>query len=222
MQADDRPVVVGFGGDEGELFVLRLTSAGLPDADFTDDGFEFYDLAAGIDGSAGYAVLVQAIDQKIVVAGRAAQASAILRLEPSGVPDPGFGTDGVWTDSTGDTEALFDLQLDGLGRIVASGGVDTFASGDADFLAYRVSPSGVGDPSFGGTGAVVVEFELVADGVDGHGAAAVLHAGKLVLGGAAESGVGESTGVVARLGIDLVFADGFETGSTGAWSVVAP
>lgn len=132
--ADGRIVATGpdrgrapAGGLRAGFAVVRLLSDGSPDPTFGSGGWVQTDVIGG-DARAD-ALAVQA-DGRIVVAGTGASGFAVVRYLPDGLLDPSFGEGGQVITDFGDEEIVFDLTLDGSGRIVTVG-----SSGDNVALA---------------------------------------------------------------------------------------
>jgi len=103
IQADGKIVVAGnafadpFGSGTSDIAVLRYNTNGSLDTNFgSPNGFVTTNIG-GFDN--GFAVAVQPVDGKIVVAGSAgagvASSVALLRYNGDGSLDPGFGTSGI-------------------------------------------------------------------------------------------------------------------------------
>jgi uncharacterized delta-60 repeat protein len=115
------------------------------------------------------AVVVDRLDASILIAGRAVDplsqrgAFALLRLRPSGWPDPSFGTDGkVWvTVSAGGRNhiqaAANTVAVQATGKIVLAGWT-TGGPGGEDMALARVNRDGSLDTSFASGGTTVLIF----------------------------------------------------------------
>jgi uncharacterized delta-60 repeat protein len=165
------------GGQAGEPFgarrefvILRYRPDGALDTSFPVRHTAF----------AGRSALMQDMtldrDGRIIAVGSlidpssdAVDSSLLVRYLPSGEPDPAFGADGRVTidDPRGDFVDALTVQPDG--KIVAAGSVDGFA-------AFRFTPSGAPDPTFGVNGEVATGFFADATSV-------LYRRGKLVLAG---------------------------------------
>ena len=76
----------------------------------------------------------------------------LVRFNPDGTPDSGFGTGGVVWENAGINEVINNIELLPDGRIVACG------TRSSDFLVMRFLPNGQLDPSFGTNGRAVTTF----------------------------------------------------------------
>jgi uncharacterized delta-60 repeat protein len=140
LQPDGKIVATGYVA-EGSMSVVRFTGSGSLDPSFGSGG-----VAAGPRGD-GSAIAVQA-DGKIVVVGTSGDpfsslaAITVLRFQPDGAPDAGFGTNGVVRTPLGLGSVGRDVALQPDGKIVVAG------SSDAMTLV-RYDPDGSFDASFG-------------------------------------------------------------------------
>jgi uncharacterized delta-60 repeat protein len=176
------------------LLVSGSTASAAPgelDPSFGSDGV--VQVLASNEESSAKGVAVQP-DDKIVLAGYEEPGNVVLlRLLPSGEPDPSFGTGGkvvtAFPGGFGEARAVA-IQADG--KIVVAG--EATGTVNADFLFARYKPDGSPDPSFGGgdgvttvpVGAGEDEAEAVAVGADGRIAAAgTAKAGAEYMGGVA-------------------------------------
>jgi uncharacterized delta-60 repeat protein len=225
VQADDR-IVVGAvrSPDEllfGDFFFVRLDTDGELDGSFAAGGTLQVDLQ-GDHYDYLHDLVIDPVGGAILAAGSSGTSAshefAVLRLTPGGAVDETFADDGLWTGGLLDTDTASAIELQSDGKILVAGTVSDADTAVADFAVFRLLPSGEPDGSFGILGASRVSFDHGAIEFDELHAIA-LQAGRLVAVGAAWDwdGVG-SRAVVARLWSDLVFTDGFERASTGAWS----
>jgi uncharacterized delta-60 repeat protein/uncharacterized repeat protein (TIGR01451 family) len=152
VQPDGKIVAVGFT-DEGDYdFALaRYSADGSLDASFGSGGKVRTDVG-GFD--LGAAVVVQP-DGKIVAVGESGGRFGLVRYNPDGRLDPGFGAGGkVRTDvdpEASDQGTAVALQPDG--KIVVAGTATPYDEdrGD-DFAVARYKPDGSLDPTFGSGG----------------------------------------------------------------------
>ncbi len=118
LQADGRLLVAGIAGAQG--FAARLLANGQRDATFS---------ATGVSAAMSDATAV-AVDAggSVVVAGRRADGTAIMRLQPDGTTDAMFGNAGttlIDLQSEFGTHAIVnDMTVRSDGSVVASGGED--------------------------------------------------------------------------------------------------
>ncbi len=154
LQADGKIVVAGFSF--GQVALARYNSDGTLDPSFGSGG-KVTTSFGDCDGSA-YALSLQP-DGKIIVAGVSCADFLLVRYNPDGSLDSGFGSRGKVTTNFG---ALYlavarALALQADGKIVAAG---VFG---VDFALARYNPDGSLDPSFGNGGKVTTDFGGAAD-----------------------------------------------------------
>ena len=143
---------------------------------------------------------------------------AIRAVLPSGALDATFGDAGVTLLGGWDEDSFvrrFALQSDG--KLVGVGGIDPVGAGLADFFLIRLGLDGLPDPTFDGNGVRRVPFDLAAGAVD-IAEAVTFSAGKPVVVGFATEGDGDERWAILRTLSALIFADGFERGSTAGWA----
>jgi len=192
VQTDGKIVIAGDG-----IRVARFNPDGSPDTGFGDNGAVSTSL--GPDGGSARAVAVQN-DGKVVVAGhvvkdaRYSNTSAdddhdfiVIRYNPDGSLDTGFGTNGIVTTSFGDgRDVAYSLALQNNGKIVVAGETYIGENGaygyahDSDFAVARYNPDGSPDSSFSGDGKRTTDFARTSDHVR---AVAVQPDGRIVVGG---------------------------------------
>ncbi len=150
LDGEGRPVVVGQGGDTGQVW--RLAAAGGLDPGFGGG-------RVTLQGATTIARAVLLDGERIVVGGLLETPegwrAAIWRLNPDGTPDSAFGTQGLavlpgatqkptgygrWYSAQG-------LTRDEEGRYLLTGGVKG-EGGDLDAAVWRVLPDGREDPNF--------------------------------------------------------------------------
>jgi len=220
VQEDGKVVAVGAVARDGEdidTAIVRLLASGsldpLFDGSANGNGVVVYQLT-DVLGSAlddPNSLLVQP-DGKILIGGGTlyldpvVQRGFFARLLSDGSIDPTLAAEllpeGI---AMGAGNRLLGLQSDG--KILFA----TTAAGNCTVLRYSASGNGL-DPAFGGDG--IVTF-TGASGVEITCLALELAGGRAVLAGYAAASDDEF--FVARLQSDLVFADGFESGSVGEW-----
>lgn len=199
---------VASGGLSGsDFFIARFNADGSPDTSFDFDGQVTIDIAARNDGCNALAIQP---DGKIVAVGSSSDTStsnsdfAIVRLETDGTLDPTFGGGSGVTlvpfdlgGSNGDTAGAVALQPDG--KIIVAGWA-TVGTFTYDFAAVRLSPDGARDTTFNSTGRVTVAFDVPGTGgIDQADAIVIDAAGRIILGGVAETQPGSSGFALARL-----------------------
>ena len=154
LQADDAVIVVGGGTStmttSADLFVARFDTGGALDGTFGTGGVATLDF--GGRGDEGTGVAVQP-DGYIVVTGSSfngplfldGAVASLSRLDPTGAPDPGFGTAGSVVVNV-DTINLFEALLrQPDGQLVVLGA--TGPAGVSHHL-FRFDDTGTPDPGF--------------------------------------------------------------------------
>lgn len=214
---DDHGRIVVAGTAGSRFAVARLSSNGTPDGDFDGDGRTTIAFPPGVQGSAGSSMALQR-DGRIVLAGRADSATtgtgnpdfAAARLLPDGSPDYGFGFMGrilVGFDLGGGAEdAAYAIVEQSDGKLLLAG----FAAreGGAVGAALRLTRPGDVDPQFGSFGKRT--YDLGFDNGSARGFCALaLQGARPVAAGLLPSANGYDIGV-ARLAVDVLFANGFE------------
>jgi len=203
--------------------LLRLDEDGelLPHAG-SHPGWIVFDLAPEtVDDGRGYGLRVTPAG-RVVMAGDTfddtGNSGAVARYTlPDLAPDPSFDGDGrrQLRCATGLETELREVVVESDGTIVAGGWAAT--EPDSSLCAARLTPSGAFDPTFSGDGRAIFSAAVGATGgVDHPGLA--LAAGRVHLSNIDGDDGGLLRIVVLGLTNDLVFRDGFEAGSTAAWS----
>ena len=186
LQGDGKIVVAGSA--DGGVFVLRLTPYG--DLDTTFGGNGVVNIAVGpsvrdlLVQPDGKLVLVTTVFSS--VGAGTAEATAVVRLLPSGQTDPTFGTAGVVRI---DRELFNAIAMQSSSRLVLVGG------GSGDMRVRRLLPDGLYDLTFGSTGTRLINL-----GGDDYATSVRVEADDdLVIAGATrDQGIGNFA--VARLG----------------------
>lgn len=187
MKLDPSGRIVAVGDADPNLttardaMIVRLTSAGVPDATFDGDGVLLLDLtqtgAADTSGDDAAQALAFTPDSpaKIVVAGFAPQTLAIARLTDGGALDLAFGGDGIVNDDfeAGSQNVLEHLFVQPDGKLLVTGWIPF------DFSVMRLDTSGNLDPTWAGDGRQTVDIL----NLDRAYAAALMTDGRLVLAG---------------------------------------
>jgi uncharacterized delta-60 repeat protein len=143
IQPDGKIVATGYLAD-GSMSVVRFTRAGSLDASFGSGG-----VVTGPQGD-GSAIAVQD-NGKIVVVGTSGDpfssfaAITAFRLQPDGLPDAGFGSNGFVRTPIGLGSVGRDVALQPDGKIVVAGSSD-------GMTLVRYETDGSLDPSFGSGG----------------------------------------------------------------------
>ncbi|MBL0424933.1 delta-60 repeat domain-containing protein [Ramlibacter alkalitolerans] len=201
------------GASSGSDFVLaRYNTNGSLDTSFGGSGKVTKDIGGGQDYA--YAVVVQP-DGKIVAAGSAEVNAAnantrftLVRYNPDGSLDSGFGTAGVVsTDFFGTENMAAAVAIQADGRIVVAG--RTHDGIFRRFALARYSADGSLDASFGTGGKVTTSFFGFDNGATG---VVVQADGKIVASGWADPGGPNVQFAMARYNADGSLDAGFGTG----------
>jgi uncharacterized delta-60 repeat protein len=170
---------------DADFAIARYTSAGAPDPTFAGGGVVITPVFGRAD--LAQAAVLQP-DGRIIVAGRVADSGgddpdiALVRYNPDGTLDTGFGLDGIARHETSDVwDEVTDLAVQPDGKIVAAG---HYLGGPARFLVARFNPDGTFDPTFGTGGVASPTFSASGDFAQ----AVVLQTdGKVIVGGQASN-----------------------------------
>ncbi|MGQ0595212.1 MAG: hypothetical protein ACT4QB_22015 [Gammaproteobacteria bacterium] len=180
IQSDRKLVAAGSSSADGGSFdfaLARYNPDGSLDPSFGSGGQVLTDLGGSDRANA---VALQP-DGKIVAAGVSGTAFALVRYNPDGTLDTGFGSGGRVLTRIGALAAASSLELQADGKLVAAGASQgTFA----DFAVARYNPDGSLDPSFGSGGQVLTDLS----GSDQATALALQPDGKIVAAGASGAG----------------------------------
>lgn len=155
---DDKILAAGASGSFAtppmNAVLVRYNANGTIDTSFgpTPNGFVFTDI--GPSNNFSNAVVVQP-DNKIVVAGHAfvnfatdTSDISLLRYNPDGTLDAGFGAGGVVVTDLGAFDNVFSVALQSTGEILVSG--NTGSGGFPRVALLRYTPAGLLDPTFAG------------------------------------------------------------------------
>lgn len=206
-------------GSSFDLAVVRLTTAGQLDTTFGGgDGIVTWPRPTGYSNPHTFAVDRNSgamYTGHYIASGDGIKYGALSRLDANGTFDATFAGDGraelVFRDQVWANRLL--VQSDG--KVVAAG-MARYTPGDQDPVLFRLLPNGLPDDSFDHNGLLVLNFDQEPDGED-RAESLTLSAGRVVLVGPVEVNATPHFGI-ARLENALIFADGFERGSTGGWS----
>ena len=174
------------------LRAARLTSSGSLDTSFGSGGIKTFTVN---QGTGAIAVLS---DGRFLLAG----GSSVIRADANGSLDTTFGSSGVRTVNFGSSYThayIKDVAVDRLGRVVL-GGYAWGANDDGDFVAARLTSSGVLDTSFGTGG--VVATDLSAGLYDNVNAMVLQCDNKIVLAGSTEISTNVNRVVIVRYNVD--------------------
>ncbi len=187
MKLDPSGRIVAVGDADPNLtnardaMIVRLTSAGVPDATFDGDGVLLLDLTqTGASDTSGDDVAQELAftsdsPAKIVIAGFAPQTLAIARLTDGGALDLSFGGDGIvnYDFEAGSQNVLEHLFVQPDGKLLVTGWIPF------DFSVMRLDTSGNLDPTWAGDGRQTVNIL----NLDRAYAAALMADGRVVLAG---------------------------------------
>ncbi|MEO7795071.1 MAG: hypothetical protein ABIV06_09895 [Thermoanaerobaculia bacterium] len=199
-----------------ELRLHRRLASGGPDLSFSGDGTAIHSFTS-VQWSP-LAIAVDPVDGALVVAlqragGVEIAAGSLVRFSAAGLFVAPFGQPILaYNDGT----FVKELAIDGARRIFVAGSFDGAGAQAGGFLvARRLSTGGV-DTTFSGDGVQRVEVDDVTNGWD-QGLALTLSGGKPVAAGHSQTVTGGQRFALVRLTNALIFADGFELGTTAAW-----
>ncbi len=196
-------------GPDLDMVVWKYNDNGTLNVTFGAGGVFVFDSGNGFD--LGFSHAVDAMG-RVVVTGLSAIAAAppfpsnmaVLRLTATGMLDPTFGVGGVFlsTGPAGGPPPLFDqgngITIDANGNSVVTGqSLNANAVPDLDMVVWRLLPTGVLDPAFGGgTGFVVFDG---GNGLDIGGSIKIDANGNIVVTGNSFNAAGDLDMVVWRL-----------------------
>jgi|GEM_PF-1332377 len=180
VQTDGLIVLAGqaLKGSQPDFAVARYLENGTPDSGFNASGKVTVDFRKAGDGAV--AVMQQA-DGKLLVAGRSFNGSrgddfALVRFNPDGTFDTGFGTGGgVTTNIKGGNDVVMAMAMQADGKIVLVG--RSFTGQTASVVVVRYLANGNLDTGFGAAG--IVNSSLM----EGAGDLVIRPDGKLVVSG---------------------------------------
>ncbi len=219
VQPDGRILLVGsaeWGSGDADFAVARLLADGTLDPAFGFGGT----LAIAFDLNTAFPDIARsvALDETgwIYLAGGAGTGFLAWEAAVAQVASDGsfYSTAHFLPVSSSSASAASAVVQDD-GKVVVAG--SSRSAGEFDFWSMRLLPGLAADPSFGGA----VEFDPVRGG-DDWAMGVALQSGRAVLVGTAEWADPDYDFAVLRLEGSLIFADGFERGSTGHWSSAAP
>ncbi len=177
LQPDGAVVVVGktntesFDNTPGDIFVARFTAAGALDPTFGSGGVAVIGAPGQWDWATALAIQD---DGKIVVAGDINEQPTILRLTPTGAPDPDFQQATIPSPYGGNTyvDAVVIQPKDG--KIVYTG---------APIAVGRLNPDGAPDTTFGTNGLTASQIIPDFNWETTYRAVVLQPDGKIVVGG---------------------------------------
>jgi uncharacterized delta-60 repeat protein len=146
-------------------------------------------------------------------------ALGVWRFQANGALDAAYGNEGfAWLGGHDEGSAVLDIALQSDGKLVGAGVINPNGADNGDFFLARLLADGSLDSSFAGNGLRRVPFDVLPDGLD-VAEAVTLSGGRLVaVGYATDAADGAARFAILRTANALVFADGFERGSTAGWA----
>lgn len=170
IQPDGKILVCGYGwnGTDEDLFVCRLLPGGAPDPAFGTAGKVYVGMLGEGMPDAAYAITSDAAGNIYLTGSTRTGGTpftndlSIVKLTPSGSPDPSFSGDGkLLLDLSGSWDFGYGIAVTSDGKIIATG----YSGFPADFFAIRLLPDGSLDPSFGTAGKTTIDImgNAVAD-----------------------------------------------------------
>ena len=164
-QSDGKWIVAGTadGPIAATMFAARFTASGVLDATYGTGGIAYVDIPSDLGSMDAEAAAIDA-NGNLVLAGTSLTSQpyvydtnvTVVRLLPTGAPDPTFGSGGLVRPAipgySGLQTGATVVAIDSLGRIVVGGGAHDSMAGDGGFLVLRLTPSGGLDKGFNSTG----------------------------------------------------------------------
>ena len=210
VQGDGKLTVAGYASDTAgnkQMLVARVNADGSFDSSFGVAGKLPVQLGAGANPLTEVNALALQGDGKLVLAGRASDASGndqllVARVNADGGFDSSFGAGGKLIDQLGagasPVSRALTLKLQDDGKLTLAG----FASDASDhfqLLASRLNPDGSFDSTFGAGGKLLVQLGAGANPFSDTTALATQSDGKLVLAGNARDASSHLHLLVARV-----------------------
>lgn len=214
-----RILVSGIAQTDGQAFdfaLARILPSGQLDTNFDADGRATIGFDAGASNSDASYQMIRDRSGRLVMVGAADTGTsetnndvAIARLRPNGTPDPTFGVGGKvivpFDIIANGNDVATGVVEDSAGRLVLVGAATSDLSFNFRSFALRLRGDGTLDQSFGSFGKKIYLFGATADLFMG----VTLQGTQIIGGGQLTSGT-DVDNFVARLLVDLIFADGFE------------
>jgi len=225
IDAQDRPIIAATSGlvPSGQIALMRLTTSGQPDSDFSGDG----QVTAGLPGAPFYGPEVSglAIDSTggLLVAGTAyaggiplTKAFYVTRFSDTGVQDTTYGGTG-WRQVG--AAAIGTRDIAGLRALPGGGAV--LAGYDGDIFVTRLTAGGALDGSFDGDGTATTDLgKGPLDGVSDYGVTVDDQGRPIVVGQFTTSGGARWT--ITRMTSGGAMDSSFGTGSPAPGVVLGP
>lgn len=204
-------------GGEPELRLHRRLANGGPDLSFAGNGTAAHFFADNVQWTPR-GIAFDPVDGAVIVglqrnAGIENAAGSLVRFSVAGAFDGTFGQplltylDGVF---------VHELAIDGSGRIFVGGSYEGVGDQPGGFYFARRLRTGGADSTFDSNGIQAVEIDAVENGWD-QGFALTLSGGRPLAAGHSETQSGGQRFALVRLTNALIFADGFDLGTTWAW-----
>lgn len=206
-------------GGGKSFFVARLTSGGVLDPTF-GGGDGLSNLLTGSPRVPAELAIDPVRDRIYLALANANGTNShgwFYALDWNGAVDLAWGTNGGLDVDLEEGTRLNALEVQSDGKVVAVGTINANGTQRAGFFLARATVDGDLDDSFDDNGVKRVEFDRTPDAVD-NGLAVALWGGRLVAAGVANNNVGDGVFAVLRTRSTLIFTDGFERGTAGAWS----
>lgn len=184
LQSDGKIIIAGysFNGTNLDFALARFNSNGSIDNTFGIGGKVTTDFSTSADRI--YSIAIQA-DGKIVATGLSGNDFALIRYNPNGAIDNGFGLSGKITTDFGsnyDVSRAVAIQPDG--KIVVAG--RTFNGSNYDFALARYSTDGILDNTFDMDGKLVTSVGMSSDNAN---SITIQTDGKIIAAGYSNDGV---------------------------------
>jgi uncharacterized delta-60 repeat protein len=231
IQPDGRIVVAGTvsvgASFEHAMAAFRLTSQGNLDPTFGSQGRQLVTFGTADGDSGAFGTALDA-SGRVLLVGRMGHEAAIARLLPNGLLDSSFDGDGKRTFHYGGADSsihdtAYGVVVQGNDKPVVVGDLWSTSDFKHQFTLARFNPGGAFDSTFSGDGRAVFEFHSGDEGTGSIGhAVALTPGGKIVAAGSTSLSFEDDDFVAVRLHNALLFADGFESAGTSAWSASAP
>lgn len=162
LQEDGKIVAVGFAiraETTADVLIARYNVDGTLDNTFNSTGFIIedlgtcYDIAASVKIQPDNKIVVGGHKETQLIVGSPDYDIAVIRLNPDGTKDQGFGTNGYTYVHTG-AEASYnnDIAIQDDGKILYAGQGATYSTGKYDVLVGRLNSDGSIDNTFGENG----------------------------------------------------------------------
>lgn len=190
--------IVDRKGNESNIFSGSFYVTEDLDTSFGQNGLALYDDApSGFDEEAFGSALQE--DGKIVIVGRQYNGInddvLVQRYLPDGILDPAFADNGTLIFDSGNHEIAYSVVLQSDGKILLSGYINEYGSGNENLLLIRLNTDGTYDTSFGVDGIVTTNL---SDYGEYSYAMALQNDGKMVIAGEVSVGGTDIQAFVAR------------------------